>query len=280
VLVYVGVFVPHWLSLELVLRSCGFDYRALTDADLESFRFSESDRLFIFPAGHNFGPNPDNLLGGPKGRARLRQAIADGMNYLGICAGANAAARRSWYPIDVSLGLANVMPRWPGEHGAGVQLLTVTLDLQLARAAGIRSGETAIWYHNGPIWARSGASAFRVLAAFAPTPEQREQTRQNKLFRKHLTGAPAIIECQYGLGRLVLCTPHPEYGDTGLYDWQGRIRQWVAANGFSDAEGDPLAPGEVGHRAIMADLGGTWLEPIRASANWRLLRAIMAGLLR
>jgi len=169
VLVYTGVFVPHWASLELVLRGFDFAYKALTDADLEHFHFSASDRLFIFPSGHNFGPNPGNLLGGLRGRDRLRQAIANGMNYLGICAGANAAARRSWYPIDVSLGLADVRHRWPGEHGAGAQLLTVKLEPQLALAADIPSGKTTIWYHNGPIWARSRVGAFRALAAFAPT---------------------------------------------------------------------------------------------------------------
>jgi glutamine amidotransferase-like uncharacterized protein len=279
VLVYAGVFVPHWVSLELVLRSFGFSYQALTDRELESFDFSPSDRLFIFPAGHNFGPNPDNLLGGPKGSARLRQAIADGMNYLGICAGANAAAHRSWYPIDVSLRLADVRHRWPGEHGAGVQLLTMKLDPVLARTSGIQSGEVIVWYHNGPIWAQSRRSSFRILAAFAPTKEQREQTREHKLFRKHLAGAPAIVECRYGRGRVVLCAPHPEYGDGGLRDWQRRIRQWLEAGGFSDADGDPLLPGAPGHRALMADLGGTWLEPVRGSANWKLLRALLNGLL-
>jgi len=249
------------------------------DENLEGFQFSGANRLFIFPAGHNFDPNPDNVLGGTKGRERLRQAVADGMNYLGICAGANAAARRSWYPIDVSLGLADVKHRWPGEHGAGVQLLTVKLAPQLARSAGIAGGYATMWYHNGPVWSRRRGDAFRTLATFAPTPEQREQTRGQKLFRKHLNGAPAIIECQYGLGRVVLCTPHPEYGDRGLYDWQRRLRQWMAAAGFANADGDPLAPGAAGHRALMADLGGSWLEPIRASASWEVLRTILADLL-
>jgi len=256
------------------------DYQSVSDADLESFEFLPSHRLFVFPTGHNFGPNPDNLLGGRKGVARLKQAIADGMNYLGICAGANAAAHRSWHPIDVSLGIADVTHRWPGEHGAGVQLLTMKLCPQLARAAGIASGKIAVWYHNGPIWARSRRPRYRVLAEFAPTRGERTQAREWKLFRKHLSGAPAIIECQYGSGRVVLCTPHPEYGDQGLRDWQLRWRQWLEATGFALLEGDQLRRGMPGHRALMADLGGPWMEPIRVSRSWRLLRALFDDLLR
>jgi len=170
------------------------------------------------------------------------------------------------------------MPRWPGEHGAGTQLLTLELEPWLSRAAGIPGGRVPTWYHNGPVWARSRTTPYRTLARFAPTKDERKQTRQSKLFRKHLSGAPAIIECHYGKGRVTLCTPHPEFGDEGLRDWQMRLGQWLQAAGFADAEGDPLLPGMPGHAALMSDLGGQWMEPVRTSANWRLLRALIDSL--
>jgi glutamine amidotransferase-like uncharacterized protein len=278
VLIYEGYFVPHSLPVQLFLHAHGIAFRVVSDQDLQDFQFLPEHRLFIFPAGHCFQQRPEDAFGGLKGISRLKKAIADGMNYLGICAGAFAALKASWYPIDISFGLIRARHRWTGETGAGTQLLTIRPCEELQQVAGLGSDTLPIWYHNGPVFVRNQAADYRVLATFEPTEEERRLTIGGFLYGKHLYGTPAIIESSYGRGKVVACSPHPELGDIGIRDYQKRLRQWLEDNDLSDATGDPLATGSPGCTRFLQTLGGVWMQPVIASRSWRLLLSIVDGL--
>jgi glutamine amidotransferase-like uncharacterized protein len=277
VLLYQGMFSAPF-TLQFFLRAMDIPFTNVSDDDLADFPFSSHQRLFIFGAGHYFGSTPEKALGGSGGHANLRRAVADGMNYLGICAGAFAATRFAYYPIAVALRLTKARPRWPGETGAGTLLLTIRVAPRLARAAGLNRRVTRVWYHNGPIFSRTKPSSYDTLAAFEPTAEERREARQFVLYRKRLNGAAAIAESRYGKGRVVLCVPHFELGGLGIREYQRLLRDWLAREGCGAEDGDPLAFGEAGYERFMAALGGLEMQPVRSSVNWRLLAAIVRGL--
>ena len=278
VLVYGGCFIPNYLPMELFLRACKIPFRVLSDHDMKSFTFQPNHRLFVFPTGHCFGDTPKGAMGGKKGRENLKRAVANGMSYMGICAGAFAATQRSYPPIDIALGLVGMRHRWPNEMGVGVQFLTVKVAPDLARAAGLDQDLLRIWYHNGPILSAGTATDHQVLAAFQPSRAERKMAGAFFLKGKHLLHTPAVVAVRYGNGRVVLCSPHPELGDMGVRDYQSLIRQWLAHNGFTDTEDDPLQPGMPAHRRFMDSLGGKLMEPVRRSQNWKFLSAIVADL--
>ena len=278
-LIYGGYFVPNYLPIELFLRAHHIRFKVLSDPDMESFTFQPNHRLFIFPAGHCFGDTPENAMGGGVGRENLKHAVANGMSYLGICAGAFAATQRSYYPIDISLGLTQTRHRWPNETGAGTQFITVKVDPELMRAAGLDQALLRIWYHNGPILCTGATSDLEVLAAFQPSKAERNIARNGFLKGKHLLHAPAVVALKHGNGRVVLCSPHPEFGDMGVRDYQSLIRQWLTENDFIDTQDDPLKPGMPAHSSFMNSLGGKLMEPVRKSENWKFLSAIVTGLL-
>jgi hypothetical protein len=159
-----------------------------------------------------------------------------------------------------------------------VGFLTVRVSPKLARAANLQGHLTRVWHHNGPIFVRSRYQDYETVAGFEPTADERAAMRGSVLFGKHLKGAAAIAESRYGDARIVLCPPHFELGDQGIRGYQALMRQWLAAAGLEDAENDPLAPGQPGRAAFMDDLGGEWMEPVRQSANWRLLATVVRDL--
>jgi len=282
VLLYGGVFSgandDGDFHMEFFLHAQGIPYRRVTDRDMAEMQFTPEYRLFLLPAGHYFGPVPEWAFGGESARARLRSAVADGMNYLGICSGALIATPVCAYPSAISLHLTDAIPRWKSHTGTGVQFFTVRLSRRLARLAGVRGAHARVWYHNGPVLKRYHRPLYRSLATFEPTPEERAQTREVHLFRKHLRGAAAIAEAKHGRGQVVMCSPHFEFGDGGLHDYVTRLRGWVAKECPDRLEGDRLAPGRPGRQAFFDSLGGAWMEPVRASTNWRILTALVRDL--
>ncbi|MCX6345731.1 MAG: BPL-N domain-containing protein [Armatimonadetes bacterium] len=279
VLVYAGCFVPDYFPIELFLRTHKIPFKVLSDQDMANFTFQTSHRLFIFPSGQYFGDTPEDAIGGRTGRENLKRAIANGMSYLGICAGAFAATQRSYYPIDISLGLTKMRHRWPNEMGAGAQFLTVRLNEELIQAAQLDQDTLRLWYHNGPILSVNASSGFTVLAVFQPSKAERNVAKNGFLKGKHLLHAPAIVALKHGNGRVILCSPHLEFGDMGVRDYQSLLRQWLTEHNCTDVQDDPLKPGMPAQCDFMKSLGGQLMEPVRRSKNWKCLLAIVVDLL-
>lgn len=276
VLLYGGCFVPFYATIELFLRANRIRFKVISDRELISFQFQPNHRLFIFPSGHYFDDTPKYAFGGKHGIKNLKNAIASGMNYLGICAGAFAGLKKSYYPIDISLDLVDANHRWPYETGVGAQFFSIKISREFMQAAGLDNDILRAWYHNGPIISMNNRTNFKVLATFSPTSEERRIAKNGFLYRKHLAHAPAIVESYYGAGRVILCTPHLELGDLGIREYQAYLRQWLSDNGYENCSFDLDTPA---YKLFMNDLGGDLMQPIRYSNNWKLLSAIINSLL-
>ena len=278
VLLYTGVFAG-WFVVEFFLRAQGIRYQYVGDRDLEQFQFGPEHRLFFFPPGHCFGRVPKWALGRGPATERLRTAIANGLNYLGISAGAFATLSTPSWPIDLDLGLCTAQHRWPGETGAGTQFLTVQADEALTARAGLPNSKLRVWYHNSPILVRHHPPRCRARVIFTPTRGERRVARGKFLAGKHLTGVPAVSECSFGKGRVQLCSIHIEMGDLSIGEWQAHMRQWLADHLEAQEGMDSMEPGNRGHRLFMRTRGGRWMRPVRESRGWRLLRAMVDELL-
>lgn len=280
VLIYESCFVPHSLPVQLFLHAHGIAFKIISDQEMPDFEFLPEHRLFIFPSGGRFDSGPHSGFGGSKGIANFKQAISNGMNYLGICAGAYAAMEYSGYPTDIYFGLVNAKHRWPENIGPGVQFISIRPCAELIKAANLESDVFPVWYHNGPMFIRKRNANYRVLVSFEPTREERKSAQGEFLSGKHLNGAPAIIGSNYGKGRVVACSPHPELGDMGIRDYQKLLRQWLEENELFDGDRDPLAIGSPGYDLFMQTLGGECMQPVLTSRNWRLLHYIVDKLLQ
>lgn len=139
---------------------------------------------------------------GEAGREQVRQFIADGGGYVGICAGAYLAT--SGYPW--SLGVINartVSPKW--QRGKGTIKLELTPSGQ--DILGQKSGWFDCRYANGPIVRadnKADLPAFETLALF------RTEMAENDAPVGVMVNSPAIFAAPYKAGRVICISPHPE----------------------------------------------------------------------
>lgn len=156
---------------------------------------------------------------GETGRAAVKEFVANGGGYVGICAGAYLAT--SGYPW--SLGLVNartVSPKW--QRGRGPVKLELTEPGRIV--LGERTATFDCLYANGPIIApdtKTNLPAFETLAYF------RSEYASNGAPAGVMINSPAIVRGQYQQGRVVCVSPHPEQTD-GLQDIVPNAILWVA----------------------------------------------------
>lgn len=284
VLLYNGFLVPSSLAVELFLRATSIPYQLVSDSDLEFFEYSQEHCLFIFPPGGNNEPVPIEALGGGNGIGKLRQAISNGMNYLGICFGAYAAMNPALPPEGNGLKLINGHHRWAvredgcAKDGLGALPLTFKVNPTFAKAVGVQE-YTSIHYHNGPIISQDSLMNYTTLISFAPTRSERKQLSDLSLFRKHLTGVPAVFVSNFGKGRVMLCSPHLEYGDVSYFQWRDMLLEWMRLEEIEGTEEHPLIPGSLEYEKLLLGCTAGWMSPIRESANWRILTTLVNDLL-
>lgn len=156
---------------------------------------------------------------GETGRAAVKEFVANGGGYIGICAGAYLAT--SGYPW--SLGLVNaktVSPKW--QRGRAFVKLELTEPGQ--NILGKREGEFDCRYANGPIVApdnKPDLPAFDTLAYF------RSEVSSNGTPVGVMINSPAIFSGQFQQGRVVCVSPHPEQTDD-LHDIVPNAILWAA----------------------------------------------------
>lgn len=189
------------------------------------------------------------------------------------------ASKSSYYPFGLSLGLTPLSHRWPQRTGIGAQFLSCVLTPELAAAASLEDNcRVTAWYHNGPIFAKQEGPFSRILAAYCPTTAERKAAQANFLRGKHLSGTPAIVESHFGKGRVVQCSPHLEFGDIGIREYQYLLAQWIQNDGTGCAESDPLMADAPGREVFLACLGKGIMDDVINSVNWRILAAILNDL--
>lgn len=147
----------------------------------------------------------------PEGVEKVREFVAGGGGYYGVCAGAYFA--NSGLPEYAAL-----MPlkhHQPWRKGKG--MLKVALTEEGKKLLGAEFAEFDTRYNCGPVFteiagpsADSPQKAVSILANFASAVSDQEGT-----LRSEMVGTPAIIAGQWGRGRVITVSPHPE-SHTGL----------------------------------------------------------------
>jgi glutamine amidotransferase-like uncharacterized protein len=164
-------------AVEIILDSNHLNYSTVNSSELN--QMSESQirgyRLLIVPGG-NFIDIGNSLT--PSAAANIRNAVQNGLNYLGICAGGFLAGNSGYYNgLDLTSG--------------------VRFSFYSAENQGIRKAAMAI---TGP-----GAPALDQYWEDGP-----QFTGWGAVVGKYPDGTPAIVEGTFGSGSVILTGVHPE----------------------------------------------------------------------
>eukprot|EP01043_Picozoa_sp_COSAG02_P009798 COSAG02_NODE_336_length_24344_cov_63.239101_17_plen_669_part_00 len=190
-------------SVQDRLEECGMQYTQIGVRDVLDGRLTtDAYDVLCIPGG--YAPNWCDKLGS-KGSKAIKDFVAQGGGFVGICAGAYLGSTWDLGLIDVDLPLID---RWARGK-------TDACNLQLTEAAGLQLGEVGamsrlvVRYSNGPLMQANGGVA--ILATFGTEL----RGRRNK-YPAEMKGTAAIVSGRYhgkaGTvgGNVVLISPHPE----------------------------------------------------------------------
>ena len=184
--------------------------------------------LVIFPGGS--GSKQAAALQ-PAGRVVVQKFVKDGGGFLGICAGAYlAAANYKWslaisnhktYCKTINLPKIGKKSMWFRGNSAPVKM---ELTDEGRKILGDKKGVFEVRYHNGPIMSpmgKVGLGNFRTLANF------RSEVSRYKPQKGTMVNTPAIIAGEFGKGRVLCISPHPE-STIALYSLVQNAIRWTA----------------------------------------------------
>lgn len=193
-------------SQESGIRDVEKGVKLLAGATIERLsakQFSESDLaefdVVVFSAG---GATAQARAIGDAGRAKVREFVKRGGGYLGICAGAYLACAEFDWGLEL-IAAETLSDRW--ERGVA------TVDMQLTaeglEAFGRVKAPMRVAYENGPVIGpikREDMPAYKSLARFTT------EVAENGSPAGIMTGSPAMAESRFGVGRVMIFSPHPE----------------------------------------------------------------------
>jgi glutamine amidotransferase-like uncharacterized protein len=163
-------------AIETILNRNHFNYSTVNSSELNKMGESQvrGHRLLIVPGG-NFVDIGNNLTSHTT--ANIRNAVQNGLNYLGICAGAFFAGNSPYNGLNLTSG--------------------VRFGFYSAENRGIRKAAVAI------------------TAAETPTLDQYwedgpQLTGWGTIIGKYPDGTPALVQGTFGSGWLILAGFHPE----------------------------------------------------------------------
>jgi glutamine amidotransferase-like uncharacterized protein len=151
--------------------------------------------LILLPGGSGKGQG-DSM--GPEGVAKLKEFVASGKGYIGICAGAY---------VPMQQGFMNAKtkdPRWRrGKAMLDIEFSEAGLKIFGEKYKGIQT----IKYANGPIMdvnISTNLPPVEVLAWF------RTEVAEQGTPKGIQVNSPAIVLTTYGKGKMFVVSPHPE----------------------------------------------------------------------
>lgn len=172
--------------------------------------------VVIFPGGSGGGQGRGL---GEAGRNRVREFVAAGGGYVGICAGAYLASAD--YDWSLNLMDARVLDRKHWARGFGNVELTLAPDA--AELLGLPA-KAALYYHQGPLLAPAGKKDipdYQEWAKFAT------EVRKEGVPGGVMPGTTAIAAGEFGAGRVLAISPHPERTEKWNHVLPAAVR-WVA----------------------------------------------------
>ncbi|MFP6866280.1 MAG: succinylglutamate desuccinylase/aspartoacylase family protein [Roseibacillus sp.] len=218
-------------QLETVIKEIkpSFTWR-ISSGDIADGALQQFD-LVIFPGGSG---SKQAAAIGAEGRAHVRNFVEDGGGFVGVCAGAYlAAANYKW-----SLAISNhktfcevrEIPK-VGRKSMWYRGKSSTVKMALTKAGkeilGQIEGTIPVRYHNGPIVSpanHEGLPGYQVLAHF------RSEVARYETQKGTMVDTPAIIASNFGKGRVLCISPHPE-SSKELRPLVARGIQWTARSG-------------------------------------------------
>jgi len=141
------------------------------------------------------------------GREAIQQFVKNGGGYVGICAGAYLAS--SHYPWSLNLINASVIDRQHWARGKGDVVLSLSELGQ--QSLGHPEKEVEVYYGQGPLYGRGtndSLPAYEELATYKT--EVAKENVPAGVPMGVMQGTTAISRTQYGKGRVICYSPHPE----------------------------------------------------------------------
>jgi glutamine amidotransferase-like uncharacterized protein len=167
--------------------------------DIKSGKLKDIDVL-IQPGGS--GGNQGRQLG-EEGREKIRVFVSHGGGYLGICAGSYLATAD--YEWSLNILDAKVVDRAHWARGKGT--VEIELSAQGKQSLKNKNDRLQIHYAQGPLLApvnNPDIPDFQTLATF------KTEIALNGAPQGVMLGTTAAAEGQFGRGRVICFSPHPE----------------------------------------------------------------------
>ena len=214
-------------NLDRVFSKTKSILRRVGVADISDGVLGQFD-MVIFPGGS--GSKQAAALE-EEGREVVKQFVEAGGGYMGICAGAFlAASNYSW-----SLGISNHktfcetvdvpgIGRKSMWFRGGSAPVTMELTDEGRKILGDFEGVFEVRYQNGPIMSPMGREG---LGNFRPLSHFRSEGSKYKPQEGTMVNTPAVIVGEYGNGRVLCISPHPESTDALNRLVQNAVR-WTA----------------------------------------------------
>ena len=187
----------------ILTKEKGYALQRVKPQDIRAGGLTNLDVL-IMPGGSG-SKQATNLE--TSGCEAIRQFVKNGGGYVGICAGAYLAS--SHYPWSLSLINAQVIDRQHWARGKGNVILTFSEAGQ--RALGHPEAEVEVYYGQGPLYGRGTNDAlppYEELAVYKT--EVAKENVPEGVPMGVMPGKTAIARSEYGKGRVVCYSPHPE----------------------------------------------------------------------
>jgi len=226
--VVVGVYVDDGAgrSVNDLLAALGkfedVSIRKLTADDIRAGGLADLD-LLIQPGGSGGGQGRHL---GEVGRTAIRDFVSSGGGFVGICAGSYlASADYSW---SLHILDAKVLDRKHWNRGNGTVDIAITESGQ--QLLNTEEERLSIFYGQGPLLApanRDDIDDYQVLATFE------SEIAKNGAPKGVMKGTTAIAKGEFGNGRVVCFSPHPEMTE-GLAELVHHAIQHVKRNHSPD----------------------------------------------
>ncbi len=158
---------------------------------------------------------------GADGQAQVREFVAKGGGYIGICGGAYLALCGK----EGRLRLINAIPL-SSQWRRGRATLKWELTGPGAGVFGPVKSPGEVLYHNGPV---VGPAKDASLPPYEPLAFFRTETAQNDTPKGIMVDSPAIFAAAFQKGRVVCISPHPEQ-TAGLENIVPQAVAWVTGH--------------------------------------------------
>ncbi|NBR46081.1 MAG: biofilm PGA synthesis protein PgaC [Verrucomicrobia bacterium] len=181
----------------------GFSVQRIKPEDIRNGILTNLD-VIVMPGGSG-SKQATNLE--TSGREAIQQFVRNGGGYVGICAGAYLAS--SHYAWSLHLINARVIDREHWARGKGNIILTLS-DLG-QKALGHPEKEVEVYYGQGPLYGRGTNDAlppYEELATYKT--EVAKENVPPGVPMGVMQGTTAIARGEYGKGRVICYSPHPE----------------------------------------------------------------------